>query len=77
MTAMKHTVTGLALSFGLFAFANATLAADNGLITEQSRYSVKETVARFEAAVKEKESLGFMVFTEIDHAAAAKNSASR
>ena len=31
MTAMKHTVTGLALSFGLFAFANATLAADNGL----------------------------------------------
>ena len=70
MTAMKHTVTGVALL--LVAFANPTLAADHGLITEQSRYSVRETVARFEAAVKEKESLGFMVFTEIDHAAAAK-----
>ena len=72
MTAMRHTVTGLALSLALFAFANTAVAADNGLITEQSRYSVKETVARFEAAVKEKESLGFMVFTEIDHAAAAR-----
>jgi uncharacterized protein (DUF302 family) len=69
---MRHTVTGLALSLALFAFVNTALAEDNGLITEQSRYSVKETVARFEAAVKEKESLGFMVFTEIDHAAAAK-----
>src|SRR3974390_2267002 len=72
MTAMKHTVTGFALLLALFAFANTTLAADHGLITEQSRYSVRETVARFEAAVNEKESLGFMVFTEIDHAAAAK-----
>ena len=71
MNAMNRTVTGLALLFGL-SFANTALAADNGLITEPSRYSVKETVARFKAAVKEKESLGFMVFTEIDHAAAAK-----
>ena len=50
---------------------NAAFAADTGLITVQSRYSVKETVARFEAAVKTKEAVGFMVFTEIDHAAAA------
>ena len=47
-------------------------AADDGLITKPSRYSVKETVSRFEAAVKEREAAGFMVFTEIDHAAAAK-----
>ena len=53
-------------------FVSAASAADNGLITVQSRYSVKETVARFETAVRAKESLGFMVFTEIDHAAAAK-----
>src|SRR5262252_11034781 len=72
MTAMRRTMIGLALSFALFEFANTALAADNGLITEQSRYSVKETIARFEAAVKARESLGFVVFTEIDHAAAAK-----
>jgi len=54
------------------ALANAAVAADNGLITVQSHHSVKETVARFEEAVRSKESLGFMVFTEIDHAAAAK-----
>ena len=47
-------------------------AADNGLITKPSKYSVKETVTRFEAAVKDREAAGFMVFTEIDHAAAAK-----
>jgi len=56
----------------LFAFMPMSYAADDGLITTQSRYSVKETIARFEEAVKAKESLGFMVFTEIDHAAAAK-----
>jgi uncharacterized protein (DUF302 family) len=38
----------------------------------QSRYSVRETIDRFEAAVKAKETNGFMVFTEIDHAAAGK-----
>jgi uncharacterized protein (DUF302 family) len=47
-------------------------ALDDGLITKPSKYSVKETVTRFEAAVKEKEAAGFMVFTEIDHAAAAR-----
>jgi uncharacterized protein (DUF302 family) len=56
----------------LFAFVPTSYSADDGLITTQSRYSVKETIARFEEAVKAKESLGFMVFTEIDHTAAAK-----
>jgi uncharacterized protein (DUF302 family) len=61
----------IALLF-LFAFVPLSYSADEGLITTQSRYSVKETTARFEEAVKAKEPLGFMVFTEIDHAAAAK-----
>ena len=52
--------------------ANAATADNNGLITKQSRYSAKETIARFEEAVKAKEANGYMVFPEIDHAAAAK-----
>ena len=61
---------GLAAS--LVMCATATYAADEGLITKPSKYSAKETVARFEAAVKQREAAGFMVFTEIDHAGAAK-----
>lgn len=60
------------LPFVSFAFANAAVATDNGLVTVQSHHSFKETIARFEEAVRSKASLGFMVFTEIDHAAAAK-----
>ena len=68
-----NNLTGLALSIVLIAFTNtAATAADPGLITKQSRYSVKETVEQFETAVKAKEANGFMVFTEIDHSAAAK-----
>lgn len=43
--------------------------ADNGAITNQSAYSAQETIERFEAAIKKR---GFMVFTHLDHAAAAK-----
>ena len=43
-------------------------AADQGLITKRSNYSVLETVERFENAIKAK---GFMIFAELDHAAAA------
>jgi uncharacterized protein (DUF302 family) len=46
-------------------------AAENGLISTPSNHSVEETVKRFEQAVKAKEANGWMVFTEIDHAAAA------
>ena len=52
--------------------ATAAYAADEGLITKPSKYSAKETVARFEAAVKQREAAGFMIFTEIDHAGAAE-----
>lgn len=72
MIATMRSVTALTFSFALLASMNTAIAADNGLVTVPSRYSVQETIARFEAAVKAKESLGFMVFTTIDHAAAAK-----
>ena len=41
---------------------------DAGLITKPSKYSVPDTIERFEVAVKAK---GWIVFTELDHAAAA------
>jgi uncharacterized protein (DUF302 family) len=65
--AIKSTV-----AIASFAFAHVAIGADDGLITKQSRYSVKETIERFESAIKAREGSGFFVFTEIDHAAAAK-----
>ena len=46
--------------------------ADSGISTKPSNYSMKDTISRFEAAVKSREGAGFIVFTEIDHAAAGK-----
>jgi uncharacterized protein (DUF302 family) len=46
--------------------------ADDGIITKSSNYSVKDTISRFAAAIKSREGAGFIVFTEIDHAAAGK-----
>lgn len=43
-------------------------AGDSGLITKPSKYSVPDTIERFEVAVKAK---GWVVFTRLDHAAAA------
>ena len=43
-------------------------AADNGLITLKSPYSVEQTLDRFEQALKAK---GMTVFTRIDHAKGA------
>ena len=70
MTFKTRVLASLALSLSISA--GAADAADDGLITKPSKYSVSETVTRFEAAVKQKEAAGFTVFTEIDHAAAAK-----
>ena len=70
MRVTKCLFAGLAAS--LVMCATGTYAADEGLITKPSKYSAKETVARFEAAVKQREAAGFTVFTEIDHADAAK-----
>ena len=72
MRAKGYFLTILPASLAMWAAVVAAQAADDGLITKPSRYSVKETIARFEAAVKEREAAGFTVFTEIDHAAAAK-----
>lgn len=41
---------------------------DSGLVTKRSHYSVPETVERFENALKAR---GWMIFTELDDAAAA------
>ena len=60
------------LALVLMGCASAANAAGDGLITKPSKYSVSETVMRFEAAIKAREADGFTVFTEIDHAAAAK-----
>jgi uncharacterized protein (DUF302 family) len=54
------------------AILNTNAFADNGLITKPSKYTVKETVEKFEAAVKAKAAGGWVFFTKIDHAAAAK-----
>lgn len=73
MSFKKRALTGLALSLAICAGRPAVAhATDDGLVTKPSKYSVEETVRRFEAAVKQREAAGFMVFTEIDHAAAAK-----
>src|SRR5882672_6263961 len=72
MSFKRRDLVSLALLLAICASAASARAADDGLITKPSKYSAKETVTRFEAAVEQKEAAGFMVFTEIDHAAAAK-----
>ena len=47
--------------------------ADSGLISKRSKYTVQETIERFEAAIKSKAAGGWIVFSRIDHAAAAKD----
>ena len=56
-------VTGLAVA------PEGAAAADPGLVTLASHHAAADTIDRFEAAVKAK---GWVVFTRIDHAAAAK-----
>jgi uncharacterized protein (DUF302 family) len=67
MPVMNH----LRRAFFAAAFAVAALPAaaqENGMVTRQSAHSVPETITRFDAAVRE---AGWVVFTTIDHAAAA------
>jgi uncharacterized protein (DUF302 family) len=72
MSFKKRALVSLVLSLAICAGPATAHAADDGLITKPSKYSVQETVTRFQAAIKQKEAAGFVVFTEIDHAAAAK-----
>ncbi len=65
MTPPKHNV-GLAIL--LASLLPAAAAADSGMITKPSRYSVPETIERYETALRAE---GFFVFTQLDHSAAA------
>jgi uncharacterized protein (DUF302 family) len=60
------------IAVGIFAIAlsvqQPASGGDSGLITKPSKYSVPDTIERFEVAVKAK---GWIVSTELDHAAAA------
>ena len=47
------------------------LAADPGPVTVPSKHSAEQTIERFEAAIKANSGQGWMVFTEINHSAAA------
>ncbi len=47
--------------------------ADGGLITKPSKYTVPETIERFETAIKSKAAAGWLIFSRIDHAAAARD----
>ncbi|MBW6399662.1 DUF302 domain-containing protein [Roseomonas sp. HJA6] len=60
----------IALAGGAVAAAAGPAAAqDSGLVTVPSPHPVRETIDRFSAAVRAE---GWVVFTEIDHAAAAR-----
>ena len=47
--------------------------ADGGLITKPSKYTVPETIEKFETAIKSKAAAGWLIFSRIDHAAAARD----
>jgi uncharacterized protein (DUF302 family) len=59
------TVAGLAMG----GMGTAQGQTDPGLVTLASHHAVANTIERFEAAVRAK---GWVIFTTIDHAAAAK-----
>jgi len=63
------TVRRLFLAVALFLAPLAASAQTAGLVTQPSAHTVRATLDRFAAAVRE---AGWVVFTEIDHAAAAQ-----
>jgi uncharacterized protein (DUF302 family) len=67
---IRHSIVGLFLVVVvlLLPLLPLALAAESGLVTKPSQHSVQETIERFETAVRAK---GWVVFTELDHAAAA------
>lgn len=64
-----YSWTIIALVTGL---PSSGFATDSGLTTVLSKHSAEETTHRFEAAIRAGSDQGWMVFTELDHAAAAK-----
>ena len=65
----KNTI----LASVLLLTSHAQASADSGLVTKPSKYTVEQTIENFEAAVKAKAAGGWVVFSRIDHAAAAKD----
>jgi len=77
LSGMFACAVGLAASMDARAGAQAPRQAvqpdpSAGLVTRRSNHTVTETVQGFEAAVRAKGDKGWVVFTEIDHAAAAQ-----
>ena len=74
---LDMTAKGMIMAAGMIAMSaglgRAELRADNGLITKPSKYDVRDTVEKFEAAIKARAAAGWIVFSRIDHAAAAKD----
>jgi uncharacterized protein (DUF302 family) len=68
----KMTITKVAFVAAL-AMNCVSASAHDGLVTKPSKYSVKETIDNFEAAINAQAAEGWVVFDRIDHAAAAKN----
>jgi len=66
---MNRWTRVLTIIAGLTIAPQGADAADPGLVTLASHHAVADTIDRFEAAVKAK---GWVVFTRIDHAAAAQ-----
>lgn len=66
---MKRRLLALAAALALVLPALPALAQQDGMVTRQSNHDVRTTVDRFGAAVRE---AGWVVFTEVDHAAAAQ-----
>jgi uncharacterized protein (DUF302 family) len=82
LSGMFACVVGLAAGMDASAGAQTPRQAvqpdpSAGLTTRRSNHTVTETVQRFEAAVRAKGDKGWVVFTEIDHAAAAQRAGQR
>ncbi|MFZ3237099.1 MAG: DUF302 domain-containing protein [Stellaceae bacterium] len=69
---MNASFTRLMITTLVASLPQIGLAADSGLITIPSKYPAKETTQRFEAAIRNRADQGWIVFTELDHAAAAE-----
>jgi uncharacterized protein (DUF302 family) len=65
-----HHLRALAVAITLFLASTVSASAVDGLITKPSAYPATATLDRLEAALKER---GFVIFTRLDHAAAAES----
>ncbi|MBP0464758.1 DUF302 domain-containing protein [Roseomonas sp. PWR1] len=67
--ALSRRAAGLAAGVAVALATGAASAQEAGLVTRPSAHPVRATLDRFAAAVRE---AGWVVFAEIDHAAAAQ-----